>query len=123
MDQEPSKRLGGIEDALRGVAQAVAGQDERLRVISEQQARLIELLTPERKPKKDGPGLDELLAAMIVRQDAQNHLLKDVADVVSKAVADLLLSVVQAIADAFAAPDGSAPHADGSAAGSREGVA
>ena len=123
MIAELNHRLSGFEDVLRGIAQGMRGLDERVRVVSEQQARLIELLTPERKPKKDGPGLDELLAAMIVRQDAQNHLLKDVADVVSKAVADLPLSVVQAIADAFAAPDGSAPHADGSAAGGRGGAA
>ena len=123
MIAELNHRLSGFEDVLRGIAQGMRGLDERVRVVSEQQARLIELLTPERKSKKDGPGLDELLAAMIVRQDAQNHLLKDVADVVSKAVADLPLSVVQAIADAFATPDGSAPHTNGSTAGGRGGAA
>jgi len=101
MIAELTQRLSGVEDALRGVAQGQRGLDERLRVMAEQQARLIELLTPKEKPKQDGPRLDELLAAMVVRMDTQNHLLKDVSDVVSKGMTTLPLSVVQAIADAF----------------------
>ncbi len=84
MIAELMQRLSGVEDVLRGVAQGQRGLDERLRVLSEQQVQLVELLTPKEKPKQDGPRLDELLAAMIVRVDAQNHLLKDVSDVVSR---------------------------------------
>ncbi len=117
MIAELNQRLSGIEDALRGVARGVHGLDERVRVLSEQQARLAELLTPEQKPKKDGPGLDELLAAMVVRLDAQNHLLKDVSDVVSRSVTELPLSVVQAIMDAFPTPGGAASPPNGQAGG------
>ena len=102
---ELTQRLSNVEDALRGVAQGQRSMDERLRVVSEQQARLIELLTPEQK-QKGGPGLDELLAEMIVRMDQQNYLLKDVSNTVSRAVTSLPLSVVQAIADAFPPADG-----------------
>jgi len=98
---ELMQRLSRVEDVLRGVAQGQRSLSEGQRVLSEQQARLIELLTPEQKPKKGGPGLDELLAEMIVRLDQQNYLLKDVSDTVSKAVTALPLSVVRAIADAF----------------------
>jgi len=113
MIAELTQRLSGVEDILRGVAQGQRGLDERLRVIAEQQARLIELITSKEKPKQDGPRLDELLAAMIVRMDAQNHLLKDVSDVVSKGMTTLPLSVVRAIADAFpptGEPVGAAPR-------------
>lgn len=74
-------------------------------MFSAQQATLIELLTPEQKPKKGGPGLDELLAEMIVRMDQQNYRLKDVSDTVSKAVTTLPLSIVKAMADAFPLSD------------------
>ena len=102
---ELTQRLSNVEDALHGIAQGQWSLDERLRVVSEQQARLIELLTPEQKPKKGGPGLDELLAEMIVRLDQQNYLLKDVSDTVSKAVTTLPLSIVKAMADAFPPAD------------------
>ena len=105
-----TQRMSGVEDVLRGVAQGISSLDERMRVLSEQQARLIELLTPREKPKIGGMRLDELLAQMVVRLDTQNHLLKDVSDVVSRAMAALPLSVVQAINDAFG-PAGEAPHA------------
>ena len=52
-------------------------------MLSAQQATLIALLTPEQKPKKSGPGLDELPAAIIVRMDTQNYMLKDVSDTTS----------------------------------------
>ena len=55
------------------IGQGIRSLDERIRVLSAQQATLIELLTPEQKPKKGGPGLDELLAEMIVRLDQQNY--------------------------------------------------
>ena len=101
MITELTQRVSGVEDVLRGVALGVRGLDERMRVIAEQQATLINLLTPKERPKKSGPGLDELLAAIVVRLDTQNFLLKDVSDVVSTAVTALPLSVVQAISDAF----------------------
>jgi len=101
MMAELIQRLSGIEDGLREVALGQRGLSEGQRIISEQQARLIELLTPKEKPKQDGPRLDELLAAMIVRMDTQNHLLKDTSDVVSKGMTTLPLLVVRAIADAF----------------------
>lgn len=105
MIAELTQRMSGVEDVLRGLAQGVLGLNERMRVIAEQQATLIGLLTPKEKPKKDGPGLDELLAAIVVRLDTQNYLLKDVSDIVSKAVTALPLSVVEAIADAFQSAD------------------
>ncbi len=94
-----------IEQNQLAIGQGLRNLDEGIRVLSAQQATLIELLTPEQKPKKGGPGLDELLAEMIVRLDQQNYLLKDVSDTVSKAVTELPLSVVKAIADAFPATD------------------
>lgn len=105
MIAELIQRVSNLEDAMRGVAQGQRSLSEGQRVITEQQARLIELLTPKEKPKQDGPRLDELLAAMIIRMDTQNHLLKDVSDVVSKGMTTLPLSVVRAIADAFPPPE------------------
>ena len=105
---ELMQTLSRVEKNQLVIAQAVRSLDERVRVIAEQQARLIELLTPEQKPKKGGPGLDELLAAMVVRFDTQNYLLKDVSDTVSKAVTTLPLSIVKAMADAFPPADGPA---------------
>ena len=101
MIAELTQRLSDVEDVLRGIVQGQRSLNESQRVIAEQQARLIELLTPKEKPKGDGPRLDELLAAMIIRMDTQNYLLKDVSDVVSKGMTTLPLSVVRAIADAF----------------------
>jgi hypothetical protein len=76
-----------------------------MRVLSEQQAKLVELLTPTEQPKGGGMRLDELLAQMVVRLDTQNHLLKDVSDVVSRAMTALPLTVVAAIIDAFGSAD------------------
>ena len=87
------------------VMQGIRSLVESNRVLSAQQAMLVALLTPEQKPKKGGPGLDELLAEMIVRLDQQNYLLKDVSDTVSRAVTALPLLIVRALADAF-------PHSD-----------
>ncbi len=97
-----------VEQNQLEIGQGFRSLVEDIRVLSAQQATLIELLTPEQKPKKGGPGLDELLAEMIVRLDQQNYLLKDVSDTVSKAVTELPLSVVKAIADAFPPSDGPA---------------
>ncbi len=94
-----------VEQNQLEVGQGFRSLDERIRVLSAQQARLIELLTPEQKPKRGGPSLDGLLAEMIVRLDQQNYLLKDVSDTVSRAVTALPLSVVEAIADAFPPTD------------------
>lgn len=105
MIAELTQRMSVVEDVLRGIVQGQRSLNESQRVIAEQQARLIELLTPEQKPKKGGPGLDELLAEMIVRLDQQNYLLKDVSDTVSKAVTTLPLSIVRAMADAFPPAD------------------
>ena len=98
---ELTQAVSRVEQNQLVIGQAIRSLDERVRVIAEQQARLVELLTPEQKPKKGGPGLDELLTEMIVRLDQQNYLLKDLSDTVSKAVTALPLSVVRAIADAF----------------------
>ena len=105
---ELTQAVSRIEQNQLEIGQSVRSQAEGIRVLSEQQARLIELLTPEQKPKKGGPGLDELLAAMIVRLDQQNYLLKDVSDTVSRAVTTLPLSIVKAMADAFPPADGPA---------------
>ena len=105
MIAELTQRLSDVEDILRGVVQGQRSLNESQRVIAEQQARLIELLTPEQKPRKGGPGLDELLAEMIVRLDQQNYLLKDVSDTVSRAVTTLPLLIVKAMADAFPPTD------------------
>ena len=102
---ELTQVVSRIEQNQLEIGQGQRSLDERIRVLSAQQARLVELLTPEQKPKKGGPGLDELLAEMIVRMDQQNYLLKDVSDTVSRAMAALPLSVVQAIADAFPPAD------------------
>lgn len=102
---ELTQTVSRIEQNQLEIGQGQRSLDERVRVVAEQQARLIELLTPEQKPKKGSPGLDELLAEMIVRLDQQNYLLKDVSDIVSRAVTALPLSVVRAIADAFPPAD------------------
>jgi len=89
------------------IGQCIRSLVEDIRVLSAQQATLIELLAPKEKPKKSGPDLNQLLAETIVRLDTQNALLKDVSGVVSQAVTVLPLSVVEAIADAFGPADGS----------------
>ena len=102
---ELTQTVSRIEQNQLEIGRGQRSLDERVRVVAEQQARLIELLTPEQKPKKGGPGLDELLAEMIVRLDQQNYLLKDVSDTVSKAVTTLPLLIVKAMADAFPPSD------------------
>ena len=102
---ELTQAVSRIEQNQLEIGQSVRSQAEGIRVLSAQQARLIELLTPEQKPKKAGPGLDELLAEMIVRLDQQNYLLKDVSDTVSRAVTTLPLLIVKAMADAFPPAD------------------
>ena len=105
---ELTQAVSRVEQNQLVIGQGFRSLAEDIRVVAEQQARLVELLTPEQKPKKGGPGLDELLAEMIVRLDQQNYLLKDVSDTVSRAVTALPLSVVRAIADAFPPADGPA---------------
>ena len=106
MTAELVQTVSRVERNQLEIGQAIQSLAERLRILSEQQATIIELLTPKEKPKKDGPSLDELLAGMIARLDTQNVLLKDVSGVVSQAVTVLPLSVVEAIADAFGPADG-----------------
>ena len=107
MTAELTQTVLRVERNQLAIGQGFRSLIESIRVLSEQQAKLIELLTPKEKPKKGGPGLDELLEGMIVRLDTQNALLKDVSGVVSQAVTALPLSVVQSIADAFGPADGS----------------
>jgi len=102
---ELTQAISRVEQNQLVIGQGFRGLTEEIRVFSAQQATLIALLTPEQKPKKAGPGLDELLAEMIVRLDQQNYLLKDVSDTVSKAVTTLPLSIVKAMADAFPPAD------------------
>ena len=102
---ELMQTVSRVEQNQLEIGQGQRSLDERVRVVAEQQARLIELLTPEQKPKKGGPGLDELLAEMIVRLDQQNYLLKDVSDTVSRTVTTLPLLIVKAMADAFPPAD------------------
>jgi hypothetical protein len=102
---ELTQAVSRVEQNQLLIGQSVQSLDERVRVFAEQQATLIALLTPTEKPKKGGPGLDELLAEMIVRLDQQNYLLKDVSDTVSRAVTTLPLSIVKAMADAFPPAD------------------
>ncbi len=102
---ELTQTVSRVEKNQLEIEQAVRSLAERIRVLSEQQATLVELLTSKEKPKKSGPGLDELLAEMIIRLDQQNYLLKNVSDTVSRAVTALPLSVVAAIADAFPPAD------------------
>ena len=103
---ELTQTVSRLEQNQLVIGQTIRNLDERVRVLTEQQATLISLLTPEQKPKKGGPGLDQLLAEMIVRLDQQNYLLKDVSDTVSRAVTTLPLSIVKAMADAFPPLDG-----------------
>jgi len=56
-----------VEKNQLEIGQGFRSLVECIRMLSAQQATLIELLTPKEKPKKDGPGLDELLAAIVVR--------------------------------------------------------
>ncbi len=105
MIAELTHRMSGVENYLLEIGLGMRGLDARMRVLTDQQATLIELLTPKEKPKQGGMRLDELLAQMIVRLDTQNYLLKDVSDTVSQAVTALPLSVVAAIADAFGSSD------------------
>lgn len=102
---ELTQAVSRVEQNQLGIGLSVRSLIEDIRVLSAQQAALIERLTPEQKPKKGGPGLDELLADMIVRLDQQNYLLKDVSDTVSRAVTTLPLSIVKAMADAFPPAD------------------
>ena len=101
---ELTQAISRVEQNQLEIGQGQRSLDERVRVLAEQQARLIELLTPEQK-KKEGPGLDVLLAEIVVRIDQQNYLLKDVSDTVSRAVTTLPLSIVKAMADAFPPAD------------------
>ena len=68
---ELTQAVSRVEKNQLEVGQGFRSLDERVRVIAEQQARLIEMQTPEQKPKKAGPGLDELLAEMIVRMTSK----------------------------------------------------
>ena len=117
---ELTQTVSRVEQNQLEIGHGFRSLAEGVRVITEQQATLVALLTPEQKPKKGGPGLDELLAEMIVRLDQQNYLLKDVSDVVTRAVTTLPLSVVAAMADAFPPSDrpagATAPNGHGGSA-------
>ena len=102
---ELTQTVSRIETNQLEIVQGFRSLAEGVRVLCAQQATLIALLTPKERPKKDGPGLDVLLAEMIIRLDQQNYLLKDVSDVVARAVTTLPLSVVAAMADAFPPSD------------------
>ena len=106
---ELTQTVSRVEQNQLEIGQNFRSLAEGVRVLSDQQDTLIELLTPKEKPKQGGPGLDVLLAEMIVRLDQQNYLLKDVSDVVTRAVTTLPLSVVAAMADAFPPADEPAP--------------
>ena len=105
MIAELTRTVSRVERDQLEIGQGLRSLDARVRVLAEQQAALVALLTPEQKPRKAGPGLDELLAEMIVRLDQQNHLLKDVSVTVSRAMTTLPLLIVRALADVF-------PHSD-----------
>ncbi len=62
---------------------------------------IVRLLTPEPGPGKDGPSLEELIGALLVRLDSQSAYLKDITVGLAKITRDMPLDVVQAIADNF----------------------
>ena len=93
-------RLAGLEEVARGIAQAMSQIDQKQEVLTNLVAALVQVLTPEKKPK-DGLPLKELLAALVGRLDKQNDLLTDVAETVTRAVVEIPAEVARAVAGAM----------------------
>ncbi len=101
MDIEADDTLGQISRGIRGANGGIAVIAGVQRQHGESLETIIRLVTPEQGPGKDGPPLEELLGALLVRMDSQSAYLKEITVGLAKVARDMPLDVVQAIADNF----------------------
>ncbi len=101
MDIEDDSRLDQISKGVRGANGGIALVVGIQRQHGESLETIIRLVTPEKKDEPDGPSLEELIGALLVRLDSQSAYLKDITVGLAKITRDMPLDVVQAIADNF----------------------
>lgn len=96
------------DDTLAQVSKGVWGANGGIALIAgiqrqhgESLETIIRLVTPEKTDTPDGPSLEELIGALLVRLDSQSAYLKDITVGLTKITRDMPLDVVQAIADTF----------------------
>ena len=87
----------GIRGANGGIALIAGVQRQH----GESLETIIRLVTPESRSESDGPSLEELIGALLVRLDNQSAYLKDITVALAKITQDMPLDVVRAIADNF----------------------
>jgi len=101
MDVETDDTLIQVSRDLRAANGGIALVAGVQRQHGESLETIIRLVTPEQGAPKDGPSLEELIGALLVRLDSQSAYLKDITVGLAKITRDMPLDVVQAIADNF----------------------
>ena len=101
MDIEADDTLVQISKGIRGANGGIALIAGVQRQHGESLETIIRLVTPEPGSGSDGPSLEELIGALLVRLDNQSAYLKDITVALAKITQDMPLDVVRAIADNF----------------------
>ncbi len=101
MDIDTDDTLVQISKGVQGANGGIALMAGVQRQHGESLETIVRLLTPEPGPGKDGPSLEELIGALLVRLDSQSAYLKDITIGLAKITRDMPLDVVRAIADNF----------------------
>ncbi len=101
MDIEADDTLVQISKGVQGANGGIALMAGVQRKHGESLETIIRLVTPEKADAPDGPSLEELIGALLVRMDSQSAYLKDITVGLAKITRDMPLDVVQAIADNF----------------------
>ena len=101
LDIEADDTLVQISKGLRGANGGIALIAGVQRQHGESLETIIRLVTPEPGSGGEGPSLEELIGALLVRLDHQSAYLKDITVGLAKITQDMPLDVVRAIADNF----------------------
>lgn len=86
MDMELRRRLERLESQGDTLLECLAGMAEQLRVAVAQGGQIIRLMTAE-PPRREGPGLEDLLAQAIRQLTAQSALPVGMRDTLREAAA------------------------------------
>ena len=84
MDMELRRRLERLESQGDTLLECLAGMAEQLRVAVAQGSQIIRLMTAE-PPRREGPGLEDLLTQVIGQLTAQSALLVAMRDALHEA--------------------------------------
>lgn len=87
----PEEAKEFAENQLK-IMQTLRHQTDQLRIFGELLRQVVQLLTPEDKPR-EGPSLAEMIAELVRQLQVTNETLKDVADTTARSMVEIPVAV------------------------------